>query len=58
MLAESIRAHGHKDVFFTENPDAALLYLKKVLKPGDVLITQGAGDVWKIGEAFLKSVKC
>ena len=58
MLAESIRAHGHKDVFFVENPDAAISYLKKVLKPGDVLITQGAGDVWKIGEAFLKSVKC
>lgn len=27
--------------------------LLKVLKPGDVLLTLGAGDVWKVGEAVL-----
>jgi UDP-N-acetylmuramate--alanine ligase len=54
MLAEKIRAHGHKDVMYAESPDAAIAYLKKIVKPGDVVITQGAGDVWKIGEALLK----
>ncbi len=29
-------------------------YLKSNLKTGDVLITMGAGDVYKIGEDFLK----
>src|SRR5207244_8918050 len=24
--------------------------LQKILKPGDVLLTLGAGDVWKVGE--------
>lgn len=28
MLAEKIRAHGHKDVMYAENPDAAIVYLK------------------------------
>ncbi|NWJ94221.1 MAG: UDP-N-acetylmuramate--L-alanine ligase [Chloroflexi bacterium] len=27
--------------------------LRKVLKPGDVLLTLGAGDVWKVGETIL-----
>jgi len=28
--------------------------LKQTLQEGDLLITLGAGDVWKIGEEFLK----
>jgi UDP-N-acetylmuramate--alanine ligase len=30
--------------------------LKKTLKPGDLLLTLGAGDVWKIGEDILKKL--
>lgn len=30
--------------------------LAKLVKPGDVLITVGAGDVWKIGEELLKKL--
>lgn len=32
---------------------AVIQILSKELKPGDVLLTLGAGDVWKIGESFL-----
>ncbi len=28
--------------------------LKKIVKKGDVILTIGAGDVWKVGEMFLK----
>jgi UDP-N-acetylmuramate-alanine ligase len=28
--------------------------LKQTLQPGDVLLTLGAGDVWKVGEAVVK----
>jgi len=35
----------------------ALAYLKKNLKPGDMLLTLGAGDVWKVGAELLKSFK-
>ncbi len=30
--------------------------LAKLVKPGDVLLTVGAGDVWKIGEELLKKL--
>jgi UDP-N-acetylmuramate--alanine ligase len=34
--------------------DEIVLYLKSNLKEGDLLITMGAGDVYKIGEMYLK----
>ena len=29
-------------------------YLRKVAQPGDVLLTVGAGDIYRAGEALLK----
>jgi UDP-N-acetylmuramate--alanine ligase len=28
-------------------------FLQEVTKPGDLVITMGAGDIWKYGEKFL-----
>ncbi|OQX22118.1 MAG: UDP-N-acetylmuramate--L-alanine ligase, partial [Desulfobacteraceae bacterium IS3] len=54
ILSENITAHGHREVVFKEDFAAAVAYLKTILKPGDVLLTLGAGDVWKLGEEILK----
>jgi len=37
--------------------ESAITYLKDILKPGDLLLTLGAGDVWKVGEQLLKTGK-
>ncbi len=55
-LCEAIRAHGHREVVFSEGSEA-VLYLQKNLKKGDILLTLGAGDVWKVGEEVLKKMK-
>jgi UDP-N-acetylmuramate--alanine ligase len=52
-LCEQIKAHGHKEVLYADGFKAALSCLKQILQPGDVLLTLGAGDVWKVGEMFL-----
>jgi UDP-N-acetylmuramate--alanine ligase len=52
-LCEEIKAHGHKEVIHTDGFKAALSHLKQTLQPGDVLLTLGAGDVWKVGDMFL-----
>jgi UDP-N-acetylmuramate--alanine ligase len=52
-LYEGIIAHGHKDVFYAEDLDAAVHQLKDILKSGDILLTLGAGDVWKVGEKWI-----
>ncbi len=53
-LCEKIKAHGHKNVEYLENFEDAVAYLKSSLKHGDLLLTLGAGDVWKIGDELLK----
>jgi UDP-N-acetylmuramate--alanine ligase len=55
-LCEEIKAHGHKEVICMDGMASALSYLKDVLRSGDLLLTLGAGDVWKVGTAILKEL--
>jgi UDP-N-acetylmuramate--alanine ligase len=57
LLFEEIRAHGHKDVVFMPSFTAAVSHLKQTLTAGDILLTLGAGDVYKLGETLLKELK-
>jgi UDP-N-acetylmuramate--alanine ligase len=57
LLCDGIQAHGHKEVFFAGRMKDAVARLKKDLKSGDILLTLGAGDVWKVGERVLQELK-
>lgn len=52
-LAGLIKKHGHPDVNYAANFLEALGSLRQKVRDGDLVITLGAGDVWKIGEALL-----
>ncbi len=56
-LAEQIRAHGHHDLEFRPTFQELFESLKAVVRPGDVVITLGAGNVWQIGEDLLEFLK-
>ena len=53
-LCEGIKAHGHKQVGCVADLPAALARVQEAAAPGDLLLTLGAGDVWKVGVEFLK----
>ncbi len=53
-LCEAIRAAGHPDVCHLSGFDAIVDRLLSIVKPTDVVVTQGAGSVWKVGQALLK----
>jgi UDP-N-acetylmuramate--alanine ligase len=55
VLSEKIRASGHKNVMFALTKEDAADKVLKLAKSGDVVITLGAGDIYKIGER-LKSI--
>jgi UDP-N-acetylmuramate--alanine ligase len=56
-LSEGIKGHGHKDVTLVPEKDRIVERLLPRLRPGDMVFTLGAGDVWKVGEALIKRLK-
>jgi UDP-N-acetylmuramate--alanine ligase len=55
MLVDLIKKFGHREVLFAPDIPSVHRMLKDKLRNGDLLLTLGAGDVWKIGEEFLKA---
>jgi UDP-N-acetylmuramate--alanine ligase len=53
-LVDRMKKFGHRDVRFAANFAIIRQILKDTLQEGDLLLTLGAGDVWKVGEEFLK----
>jgi UDP-N-acetylmuramate--alanine ligase len=53
-LYRSIKKHGQKDVTYIADKDAVNDHLLQVLKPGDIALTLGAGNIWQVGESLLK----
>ncbi len=49
-LAEAIRDTGHGDVSHISDEAKLYGYIDEILKPGDVVLTLGAGNVWRIAE--------
>ena len=56
-LCKSIKAHGHDDVMYLSSFKEIVDHLTNIVKPGDVVMTLGAGDVWKIGERLLERLE-
>jgi UDP-N-acetylmuramate--alanine ligase len=56
-LYESIIAHKHKEVVYMDNFRSTASYLKDILISGDILLTLGAGDVWRVGEKVLSMLR-
>ena len=57
ILAQSIRDHGHRDVTCLDSLAACVEHLEAHLAPGDLLLTLGAGDVYRVGEMVLERRK-
>ncbi|HEY3176369.1 MAG TPA: UDP-N-acetylmuramate--L-alanine ligase [Candidatus Polarisedimenticolia bacterium] len=53
-LAAAIKSHGHRDVAYASDLEEAAGLLKARARSGDMVITLGAGDVWKVADHFLK----
>ncbi|BFU95437.1 MAG: UDP-N-acetylmuramate:L-alanine ligase [Nitrospira sp.] len=52
-LAEAIRAAGHPSVTFVERKEDLVDRVLPEIKPGDLVLTLGAGDIWKSGLVLL-----
>ena len=55
LLAEKIKAEKHGGVIRSDK-EGAVKYVVSEMKKGDILLTLGAGDVWKLGEKVLETL--
>ena len=56
MLVERMQANGTEAVFVDGFEDICE-YLKKKVSPGDLVVTMGAGDIWKVADDYIKCIK-
>ena len=52
-LFEGIREYGHRDVAYIPNKREIAEHLLRIVKPGDLVMTLGAGDITQISDELL-----
>lgn len=53
-LCKGIRAHGHKDVSHAPDFTQALSMITHKVRSGDLVLTLGAGDIYRLGEKLVE----
>jgi UDP-N-acetylmuramate--alanine ligase len=57
QIADGVTGHGHRDVRFVPDKAALAAAVAADLEPGDMVLTLGAGDVWRVGEEILERLR-
>jgi len=52
-LFEGLREYGHKDVTYLADKKEIVEHLLRIISPGDMVITLGAGDIWQVSEELV-----
>ena len=54
MVANSAADRGHRDARFIGDVNNLIPVCKDLLKPNDVIVLMGAGNIWKLGQTILE----
>ncbi|MCC6549789.1 MAG: UDP-N-acetylmuramate--L-alanine ligase [Ignavibacteriaceae bacterium] len=57
LIADAARKFGHKNVIYLQDKKTVPTLLKEITLSGDIVVTMGAGDIWKFGESFINLIK-
>jgi UDP-N-acetylmuramate--alanine ligase len=57
IVAEAAKKYGHKNVIYEVDKNKIAELLSEIVKNDDIVVTMGAGDIWKKGEEFIKIYK-
>ena len=53
LIADITKKFGHKNVHYVADKKSVPSFLNEIKKDGDIIVTMGAGDIWKYGEEFV-----
>lgn len=57
LIANAAKKYGHKNVVYVKDKEQVPELLDRIKKDGDIIVTMGAGDIWKYGELFIKKLE-
>jgi len=57
LIVNAAKELGHKHVEYIADKTKVPAFLMSKKQPGDIIITMGAGDIWRFGEEFIAKLK-
>jgi UDP-N-acetylmuramate--alanine ligase len=57
LIIEAAKKFGHKNTIYVQNKNDVPQVLNSIILKGDIIVTMGAGDIWKFGEKFIQSLE-
>ncbi len=57
LIADAAKKFGHKNVMYIPDKKNIPSVLNELKQDNDIIITMGAGDIWKFGEEFIRMIK-
>ncbi len=57
LIVDAAKRFGHKEVHYVPDKKQIPAFLKSHVQKGDIVVTMGAGDIWKYGEELLNLMK-
>ena len=57
LIAEAVAEHGHKGVTYVADKGDLAAAVLEAAEPGDMVLTLGAGDIWRVGEEILDRLR-
>ena len=54
LIANAAKSFGHKNVIYEPDKTKLPELLNEICKEDDIVVTMGAGDIWKFGEKFVE----
>ena len=56
-IFKEVKKSNHRKVKYLPYKEDILSYLSEIVRPGDIIITMGAGDIWTVGQELAKQLK-
>jgi len=55
-IFKEVNKSNHKNVKYLPSKKDILSYLYEIVRPGDIIITMGAGDIWTVGQELAEQL--
>ncbi len=57
LIADIAKKFGHKNVIYVPDKNDVPKVLSEIKEDNDIIVTMGAGDIWRYGEKFVELLK-